>query len=402
MPINLELHENSDGTLDGRYKQGNKPNAASGGTPALAWSAPQGLSDGNTLTITTDGTNPFGATGPNVVMLIDPYKLPNGDMTLGDIDTGSGFVNFLDPDDVTVEDPSLVKFEVVSDARMGKAIKIGTSTTVATDPNGTSTAKVRCKHISSTKTFESRAYYWPQANQDNAIPYLTGTTTWQMKPIWKMADFDTSASETDFVLRDGVDDFYDPSDQFNNKIQIASNSLAGVTFTKQNSVVDTSDTYNRPFPEVYWLDSAWDQGSADGTTADGSAHVVQRRESMFMNNMSETGLILAVAAGATKVTNSFVYPGYVRGYSKPDNMNLLSADIYCAAGAGAHCRVYLTNNADYFAATKQAIQLVDAAQWSNGQIEINSLRTGIFQGDLTGCYLNIIGINNTQVGSVEL
>lgn len=60
MPINLELHENFDGTLDGRYKQGDKPNAASGGTPALAWSAPQGLADGNTLTITTDGTYSFG------------------------------------------------------------------------------------------------------------------------------------------------------------------------------------------------------------------------------------------------------------------------------------------------------------------------------------------------------
>lgn len=60
MPINLELHENSDGTLDGRYKQGDKPNAASGGTPALAWSAPQGLSDGNTITIMTDGTYPLG------------------------------------------------------------------------------------------------------------------------------------------------------------------------------------------------------------------------------------------------------------------------------------------------------------------------------------------------------
>jgi len=35
-------------------------NGLSGGTSALAWSAPEGLEDGNTLTITTDGTYDFG------------------------------------------------------------------------------------------------------------------------------------------------------------------------------------------------------------------------------------------------------------------------------------------------------------------------------------------------------
>lgn len=40
---------------------GNQPSGAtSGGTAALGWSAPSGLSDGNTLTITTDGTFSFG------------------------------------------------------------------------------------------------------------------------------------------------------------------------------------------------------------------------------------------------------------------------------------------------------------------------------------------------------
>jgi len=41
---------------------GDSPNGStSGGTAALAWSAPSGLADGNTLTITTDGTYSFGA-----------------------------------------------------------------------------------------------------------------------------------------------------------------------------------------------------------------------------------------------------------------------------------------------------------------------------------------------------
>lgn len=63
MSITFNLYRNFDGTLDGRYPSGDKPDAAFGGTPALAWSAPSGLVDGETLTITTDGTYNFGTTG---------------------------------------------------------------------------------------------------------------------------------------------------------------------------------------------------------------------------------------------------------------------------------------------------------------------------------------------------
>ena len=60
---------------------GSSPNGAtSGGTAALAWSAPSGLADGNTLTITTDGTYSFGTKAQAAPVIYDfgDYAYENG------------------------------------------------------------------------------------------------------------------------------------------------------------------------------------------------------------------------------------------------------------------------------------------------------------------------------------
>lgn len=63
---------------------GDQPNGGiSGGTSALAWSAPSGLADGNTLTITTDGTYDFGTKAQAAPVLYD----------LGDVVYENGVVN---------------------------------------------------------------------------------------------------------------------------------------------------------------------------------------------------------------------------------------------------------------------------------------------------------------------
>ncbi|KZZ71498.1 hypothetical protein A3765_28440 [Oleiphilus sp. HI0130] len=58
MPINIDLYRTGVGLLGDNPSGGS---AFSGGTSALAWTAPDGLADGNTLTITTDGTYDFGS-----------------------------------------------------------------------------------------------------------------------------------------------------------------------------------------------------------------------------------------------------------------------------------------------------------------------------------------------------
>lgn len=376
--------------------------ATSGGTPALAWGAPSGLVDGNTLTITTDGTNPFGAVGPNVVHLIDPYKLSDGDLTIGDISTGSGLVNFVTSDKTTVEESTAVKFQVESNAKIGKGIKIGTSTPISTSQNGTSSGRIRVRHTASTKTYDFRMTYWPTANRANAVPYLDGSNTWQFKPIWNMGDLQDSTDGQDFFIDGTGYRFIAGSARFSTNVRKASNNTGTINFTEDNAPVDTGDTYYRPYDEVYFIEAAWDQGSADGVTSDGSVRIVQSTDSRFLNDLEATSINLANVNATQKVTDSHSYGGYVRGFPIPDNMHFLDADVYKATGAGAWCRVFITDNADYFLAHKRAIQFVDATEWATGQIDITSLRTGIFQGDLTGCYLNIIGADNNQIGSVAL
>lgn len=395
MSINIELHENFDGSLDGRYKQGNKP-ITGGGTPALAWSAPQGLADGNTLTITTDGTNPFGATAPDFIFLLDAYALPDGQMTYADLELGTN-ATMVDNSDVALPS-STAAFDVVSDSRIGKAVKMGTTTAVASDVNGTAypTGRMRCLHPRSTKSFDSRMYYWPAANQANAESYLASGNLWQFKPIWNGSGQGASGNTTDFFINSG-NQFSNP--EFQNHLKVSSNSVPTEYLTLTNSTVNQADTYKRPYAEVYHLEAAWDQGSADGVTYDGSVRVVQSTDSRFLNDVTQTGMLLSESTAVDPVLYGFTYPGYVRGFSIPDNMHMLEGDVYKSVGSGAFCRVAITDNSDYFSAHKRC--LLRPLSWANGEITAK-FRSGIFQGDLTGCYLNIIGINNTQIGSVAL
>jgi len=62
----------NDWVKSGNSYVGDQPSGStSGGTAALGWSAPSGLSDGNTLTITTDGTYSFGAKSQAAPVLWD-------------------------------------------------------------------------------------------------------------------------------------------------------------------------------------------------------------------------------------------------------------------------------------------------------------------------------------------
>jgi hypothetical protein len=374
---------------------GDKPNGGtsggtSGGTAALAWSAPDGLADGNTLTITTDGTNPFGSDSPNFIMLMDTYAAQGTYLTSANIEVGQG---------VTFEYAD--GFELADTDKLGRAIKMGTTTDFATSQNGTAVQdKIWLDFPAHPRMFESRATYWPSANQANAEPQLNGTNTWQLKNVWKMSDRDYQSTDTDFFVSGEGYNFYNPTSKFKaGSPTLSSNSVATI-YMNGGRTNDTLDTYQRPYPDVFFHEALCDQKNYDGTTAD---NVIQYRSTRsgvgVVNQTSRSDLILAEPTGPTRVVNSLSYPGYVRGFSIPDNANFYEADLYFANGEGAACRVVLSDHSDYFQATKYAA--MRPLSWTNGQIEMK-FRTGVFQGDLTGCYLNIIGIDNTQIGSIAV
>lgn len=386
---------------------GSSPNGAvTGGTSALSWATPSGLADGNSLTIATDGTNPFGDTGPNFVMLVDAYKLSTGKMTVGDIEIGSG-VTFTDPDTTEI-------FDVVTDPNIGKGWKVGTTDTGI---NGTGTTRLRVTHPASVRQFESCMSIWPEANQQNAIPVIADNqnniVTWQMKPIWNLANAGTfNDNGTNYFTRrtigTGLYNSVEPP-YFLTTPSFSTNMLAqSQGFPSPVNGRDPSKSYNLPYSEVYTIESLYDQGTQT-TTPDGFVSTFETREGAVLTNATITDKVMVNLSepnkdsvdGPTSITH-FTYPGFMRGYSIPEGYNFIDGDLYKAIGDGAACRVVLSNNADYFQSTKRAIQVVDSADWTNNQITVNSLRTGIFQGDLTGLYLNLIGADNTQIGSVAV
>lgn len=364
----------------------------SGGTAALGWSAPNGLVEGDTLTISTDGTNSFGSNAPNFLFLMDTYNATGPTLTASDIEVGGGAVL-----DYTGG------FDIGTTDKLGKAIKMGTSTPFATTQNGTAVqGKIWLDFPAHPRMFESRATYWPAANQANAEPMLSsGTNTWQLKNVWKMADRDFVATDTDFFVSGEGYAFYDPTDKFKSGTPVlSSNSVSTIYMNEGTATNDPTDVHNRPYPDVFFHEALCDQKNYDGTTANNVVEYRSARADVAASALVQrNNLVLAVPSAPTRVVNSFSYPGYVRGFSIPEDANFYESDLYFANGDGAACRVVISDNADYFQSTKYAA--MRPLSWTNGQIEMK-FRTGIFQGDLTGCHLNVIGEDNTQIGSIAL
>lgn len=389
---------------------GNRPEGAtSGGDAALGFSAQNGLVDGQPVTISTDGTNPFGAVGPNFVMLVDAYKLSTGKMTIGDIEIGSG-VTFTDSDTTEI-------FDVVTDPDIGKGWKVGTTTPISENINGTATTRLRVSHPPSVRQFESCMSIWPEANQQNAIPIIANNqnsvVTWQMKPIWNLANAGTfNDNGANYFIRraigTGLYNSVEPP-YFLSTPTFATNMLAqSQGFSGTVSSEDPNKSYRLPYSEVYTIEALYDQGSQT-TNPDGFVSIFETREGAVLTRSTINNKVMVNLSepnkdsvdGPTSITH-FTYPGYQRGWPIPDDMNYIDSDLYKAIGDGAACRVVLTNHSDYFQSTKRAFQVVDSGDWSNNQITINSFRTGIFEGDTTGLYLNFIGIDDTQIGSIAL
>lgn len=406
MTINFEMYR-TNGNLLGANALG----AGGAGAPVTLGDAAfqlnlSSLSDGATGTLTTDGTNPFGNTGPDVVLLIDPYKVDPGDFTHGDIDTGTG-VSF------TSGGPTDKVFTVEAVARLGKGTVQG-STGAGINP--TDTDRLRCDHPASIKQFVMRTAYWPRANQLNAEAIFADNAnnqvSWQMKDIWELASGNFGDDGTNYFIRAPIGalffntqtpPYFSTSPEFSTNMNGQSFGFAG-----SNRTDNLAYDYRLPYDEVYTLFRYYDQGSQTNAS-DGIVEVFEAREGAVINDLVATGQQIVNidqagtgdVQGPTSITG-FTYPGFMRGFTRHNNCNFYDGEMYKAIGDGAKCRVMITNNANYKLATKFAMQFVDQDDWANGEIAINDWRTGIFQGDLTGCFLNAVGIDGIQIGSLAL
>lgn len=367
---------------------------SSGGNDSLGWSVV-----GDTLTIDTNGEYSFGDTAPNFIMLLDVNESPDGDLDLATIRKGAG---------VTITQGGVTPFTVASNSKMGKGVKIGCIEDFATSNEGTTYPQMEVLHSSHKRFFEARSSNWPTANSDNAAGILAltnGTNRWGIKPIWNFAVHgEYAGQDTDLYMVGLGTGFYNPDNRFLGQINASSNSQSiggsNLAFTPLvNPLIDVGLPFQRPFDDVAFLEGAWDQGSADGVTLDAEITAFQGRANGGVNKITNSNVLCSDPDGVVRVVSAFNYPGFVRGYSIPENANFFENDIYKANGDGAFCRVAITNHADYFQATKRAI--LEPLNWVNNQLQLK-YRTGIFQGDLTGCYYNIIGVDNQQIESIAI
>lgn len=362
------------------------------------------LEDGATGTITTNGANPFGATGPEFVVMLDPWAVDVGDYLHGDIQKGAGVTFTSGADNEKV-------FDVEAVGRLGKGFPMGST---GTGINPTDTQRLRCSHPDSSKQFESCMSYWPEANQQNTIPTLADNVnnqvTWQMKPIWNMHRSDTfNDNGTNYFIRRAIGTgFYNPVDPgyFLDTPQFSTNMI-GQSFFFGGSInsSDPAKDYNLPYDEIYTTEAFYDQGSQTNTP-DGEVQIYESREGSPLTKATESNKVIVDLTDGDVVNGTnighFTYPGFMRGWVRANNQHFYDAELYKTQGDGAACRVALCDHADYFQSTLRAFQVVNLSDWSNNSITINNFRTGVFQGDLTGLYLNVMGADNTQIGSIAL
>jgi hypothetical protein len=113
-----------------------------------------------------------------------------------------------------------------------------------------------------------------------------------------------------------------------------------------------------------------------------------------------TGLRLSADPSPKKIIDGFSYGSYYIGLDVNKDCHLLDTEFYVAVGDGAACRVAITNHADYFQASKRTVLWTNS--WSDTSISVE-IRDGWFDySNTSGLYINVIGTDNTQIGSIAL
>ena len=336
---------------------GSSPNGAtSGGTAALAWSAPSGLSQGSSISLATDGTNPFG-TGPTNVKYEDFESLTAGtrmETTANTIfDTVSPFWSAPIENDIARSGNNSAKFTAPkeSDSSIGASINFIDFT------GGTDEV-----FISYAVQVPSGAYM-VGANGGNS-----GTN----------ADYSNdSAWKTAWLLgpsrNDGLCD-------------LVLATLVGDTWTMQGNDLGTILTLGPDAPS-WWKFANWNRMSAflkAGATPQtdaGNAYFQIANGQEAITEYSGTPVIFANANSASEdfidykwyamSINGWMRDGVGGSDGAGAGIDTRYDDIYVSWGANAAARVELGDNAVYTSCTNLHIQYVTPANWATGQLDFD-------------------------------
>lgn len=341
---------------------------ASGGTAALGWSAPNGLSDDASITITTDGTYNFGS-GPTIVLYDDFREQVDGathstSAQIGTWNAASG--------------------KVFVDANLPKSRGMR-----VVGVSGQLTSKVTFP-LTSEYFFSALLYVpagdkFPVASSVNAFP-----TTSDLKSFWALygAGADSDSTEPDHVWVP-----YTGSKFYN----VASNdSLGGLSTYDQSGNVGWGSLTNTPDPTWHnlLLIEGWCKGN--GTSAgDGMFLAVPAGLGMIKKQYNSKAWFNTDHQSAGKMSIGQInMVGYVRSsasYSGPGSHNFVMSNVYVAAGSNACARVEIGDNAAYTSCTR--LSLCTVSSWGASSITA-TLREGMMSS-VSGSHLFYTDSTNT-------
>ena len=333
---------------------GSSPNGAtSGGTAALAWSAPSGLADGNALTLTTDGTNPFG-TGPTNVRYESFEGLTAGtrmETTANTIfDTVSPFWPAPIENDISRSGNNSAKFTTTKESDGSVAASANTVTFIG----------------GATEVFVSYAVkipsgaYFPGTNAGNSGTNADYTdSSW--KAAWLLGVNEGSGYGNDLVI---------PSHVGSGIWVIGGNNLGN--FIQAGSADPTWWKWNK------WNRfTTWAKAGAVPQTDAGNLYFQVANGEEALTEFSDTPVIFGSENAVPPYQweqvniNGWMRPAVGGSDGAGTGIDTRYDDIYVSWGTNAAARVELGDNAAYTSCTNLHIQHVTPANWATGQLDFN-------------------------------
>lgn len=324
---------------------GSTPNSSDtgGGTPALAWAAPSGLSQGSSVSLTTDGTNPFGD-GP-VNVLYEDFSSQAVDAEVTDLN--SIF------DDASDFWPATVKSD---EARSGtKSGKFVANKNIAPNDLGSAINSIdlpvgtREVFVSIASKIPLGAYFPAGGNSGTDSDY--DSSSWKM--AWLLGP-DTATNDLVLFTHTG-----------NGVWQISGNDLGSLlTLGAANPTWWKWNKWNRTTSYV--------KAGATPQTDAGVVYAQIANGEEAITEYSGTPVVFSSGSGNYDWTKL-----NVNGWARTDaggsdgsgtGIDFRYDDIYVAYGDRAAARVELGDSATYANCTDLHIQKVTPANWSTNQI----------------------------------
>lgn len=342
----------------------NSGSSTSGGTAALGWSAPSGITQGSSVSLTTDGTNPFGSGPINVKYERFDSQSVDDEIT----DLNSIF------DDASSFWPATVKDD---EARSGtKSGKFVANKNIAPNDLGSSINTIDLP-VGTREVFYSVASkiptgaYFPGGGN-------TGTN----------ADYDSSSWKMAWLLG---------PDSATNDLVLFTHTGSGVWKHSGNDLGNLLDLGTAD--PSWWKWNQWNRTTSyvkAGTTPQTDAGVIYAQIANGQDSIieySDTPVVFANGSANYDWTKL-----NVNGWARMDaggsdsngaGIDFRYDDIYVAYGDRAAARVELGNNATYSNCTDLHIQYVTPTNWATGQLDFDIDYGPFSEGDALWLHITL-------------